>query len=145
MNKRGPIVIIEGDTDDQEILSDIFKELDYNNKLIFFADSVQALEYLTDTDIEPFLVLSDINMPKLNGMELREKIHNNEDLRLKSIPYLFFSTSAEQKHVIDAYSRSIQGFFVKPNNIDKLKNVIVKIVEYWQECESPKYIKNAQQ
>jgi CheY-like chemotaxis protein len=145
MNKRGPIVIIEDDTDDQEILSDIFKELDYNNKLIFFADSVQALEYLTDTDIEPFLVLSDINMPKLNGMELREKIHNNEDLRLKSIPYLFFSTSAEQKHVIDAYSRSIQGFFVKPNNIDKLKNVIVKIVEYWQECESPKYIKNAQQ
>ena len=145
MNKRGPIVIIEDDTDDQEILSDIFKELDYNNKLIFFADSVQALECLTDTDIEPFLVLSDINMPKLNGMELREKIHNNEDLRLKSIPYLFFSTSAEQKHVIDAYSRSIQGFFVKPNNIDKLKNVIVKIVEYWQECESPNYIKNAQQ
>ena len=145
MNKRGPIVIIEDDIDDQEILSDIFKELDYNNKLIFFADSVQALEYLTDTDIEPFLVLSDINMPKLNGMELREKIHNNEDLRLKSIPYLFFSTSAEQKHVINAYSRSIQGFFVKPNNIDKLKNVIVKIVEYWQECESPKYIKNAQQ
>ncbi|TMI88910.1 MAG: response regulator [Bacteroidetes bacterium] len=145
MNKRGPIVIIEDDIDDQEILSDIFKELDYNNKLIFFVDSVQALEYLTDTDIEPFLVLSDINMPKLNGMELREKIHNNEDLRLKSIPYLFFSTSAEQKHVIDAYSRSIQGFFVKPNNIDKLKNVIVKIVEYWQECESPNYIKNAQQ
>jgi len=145
MNKHGPIVIIEDDIDDQEILSDIFKELDYNNKLIFFADSEQALEYLTDTDIEPFLVLSDINMPKLNGMELREKIHNNEDLRLKSIPYLFFSTSAEQKHVIDAYSRSIQGFFVKPNNIDKLKNVIVKIVEYWQECESPNYIKNAQQ
>ena len=144
MNKRGPIVIIEDDVDDQEILSDIFKELDYNNKLIFFADSVQALEYLTDTDIEPFLVLSDINMPKLNGMELREKIHNNEDLRLKSIPYLFFSTSAEQKHVIDAYSRSIQGFFVKPQSYDKLKTMLVKIVEYWQECQSPNYIKNAQ-
>ena len=144
MNKRGPIVIIEDDTDDQEVLSDIFKELNYNNKLIFFADSVQALEYLIETDVEPFLVLSDINMPKLNGMELREKIHNNEDLRLKSIPYLFFSTSAEQRHVIDAYSRSIQGFFVKPSNYDKLKNVIVKIVEYWQECESPNYIKNAQ-
>jgi len=145
MNKRGPIVIIEDDTDDQEVLSDIFKELNYNNKLIFFADSVQALEYLIETDIEPFLVLSDINMPKLNGMELREKIHNNEDLRLKSIPYLFFSTSAEQRHVIDAYSRSIQGFFVKPTNYDKIKQIIVKIVEYWQECESPNYIKNAQQ
>ncbi len=144
MNKRGPIIIIEDDLDDQEILIDICKELNYDNKLVFFEDSEKALEYLTKTDIEPFLVLSDINMPKLNGIELREKIHNNEDLRLKSIPYLFFSTSAEQQHVIDAYSRSIQGFFVKPNSYDKLKKTIVKIVEYWQECESPNYIKNAQ-
>ena len=144
MNKSGPIIIIEDDIDDQDILADIFRELNYPNILVFFGDSVQALEYLTNTDIEPFLVLSDINMPKLNGMELREKIHNNEDLRLKSIPYLFFSTSSEQKHVIDAYSRSIQGFFVKPSNYDKLKTILVKIVEYWQECESPNYIKNAQ-
>ncbi len=144
MNKSGPIIIIEDDIDDRDILSDIFKELNYNNKLIFFDDSILALEYLTATDIEPFLVLSDINMPKLSGIELREKVINNEDLRLKSIPYLFFSTSAEQKHVIDAYSRSIQGFFVKPNSYEKLKKIIVKIVEYWQECESPNYIKNAQ-
>jgi CheY-like chemotaxis protein len=145
MNKDGPIIIIEDDMDDQYILTEIFNELNYENKLIFFGDGVLALEYLVKTDVEPFLVLSDINMPKLNGMELREKVHNNEDLRLKSIPYLFFSTSAEQKHVIDAYSRSIQGFFIKPSNYDKLKSVIVKIVEYWQECESPNYIKNVQQ
>lgn len=144
MNKTGPIIIIEDDTDDQDILADIFKELNYGNEVIFFGDSLEALEYLTNIDIEPFLVLSDINMPKLNGMELREKIHNNEDLRMKSIPYLFFSTSAEQKHVIDAYSRSIQGFFIKPNTYDKLKKIIIKIIEYWQECESPHYIKNAQ-
>lgn len=145
MNPTGPIIIIEDDMDDQEILGDIFKELNYNYELIFFGDSIEALEYLTKTEIEPFLVLSDINMPKLSGMELRDKIHNNEDLRLKSIPYLFFTTSAEQKHVIDAYSRSIQGFFVKPSNYEKLKKIIVKIVEYWQECESPNYIKNVQQ
>ena len=144
MNKRGPIVIIEDDLDDQEILTDIFKELNYDNNLIFFSDGIKALQYLTETEVEPFLVLSDINMPRLSGLELREKVINNEDLRLKSIPYLFFSTSAEQRHVIDAYSRSIQGFFVKPAGYEKLKKVIVKIVEYWQECESPNYIKNAQ-
>ena len=145
MNKTGPIVIIEDDHDDQEILTEIFNELAYKNEIVFFEDSVLALEYLTGTEIEPFLVLSDINMPKLNGMELREKIHNNEDLRMKSIPYLFFTTSAEQNHVIDAYSRSIQGFFVKPRSYDKIKTMITKIVEYWQECESPNYIKNVQQ
>nr|MBI1230216.1 response regulator [Cytophagales bacterium] len=145
MNKRVPVVIIEDDLDDQYILAKVFKELEYENEVIFFKDSVQALEYLTDSDIEPFLVLSDINMPKLSGIELREKIVNNEDLRLKSIPYLFFTTCAEQKDVIDAYSRSMQGFFVKGDNYTKLKNTIEKIVAYWQECESPKYIKNAQQ
>lgn len=144
MNKTGPIIIIENDLDDQEVLVDIFKELDYSNELIFFGDSIKALEYLTDTENEPFLVLSDINMPKLDGIDLRGKVHNNEDLRVKSIPYLFFSTNAEQKHVIDAYSRSVQGFFVKPHSYQKLKDVIVKIAGYWQACESPNYIKNAQ-
>jgi CheY-like chemotaxis protein len=144
MNKTGPIIIIEDDKDDLDLLDDVFKKLNLKNEVIFFEDSVLALEYLSNTNIEPFLVLSDINMPKLSGLELREKIHNNEDLRMKSIPYLFFSTSAEQAHVIEAYSRSIQGFFVKPNSYDKLKAIIIKIVDYWQECESPNYISNAQ-
>lgn len=80
-------------------------------------------------------------MPKLNGAQLREQIHENEDLRIKCIPYLFFTTTAEQKAVIDAYSKSIQGFFVKPGSYVKLKRTLKIIVEYWQECESPKYIK----
>ena len=77
MNKTGPVIIIEDDTDDQEILAEIFKELNSGNEVIFFGDSLQALEYLTDTEIETFLVLSDIYIPKLNGMELSEKVDNN--------------------------------------------------------------------
>ena len=141
MNKGGPIIIIEDDLDDQEILTDIFKELDYENEIVFFMDGELALEYLVNSAIEPFIIFSDINMPKLNGVELREKVHNNEDLRLKSIPYLFFTTSAEQKHVVDAYSKSIQGFFIKPTSYENLKRTIKIIVEYWQECVSPNYIK----
>ncbi|HMI77207.1 MAG TPA: response regulator [Ferruginibacter sp.] len=141
MNKTGPIIIIEDDKDDQEVLDKIFTALDYKNEIIYFTEGEKALEYLTSTAIEPFIILSDINMPKLNGMELREKIHTNEDLRIKCIPYLFFTTSAEQKHVVDAYSKSVQGFFVKPSSIEKLKHSLKVIVEYWQECESPNYIK----
>ncbi|MCW3116133.1 MAG: response regulator [Chitinophagaceae bacterium] len=141
MNKSGPIIIIEDDVEDQEILTEVFKELHYGNEIIFFGDGEWALEFLIDTAIEPFIIFSDINMPKLNGVELREKVHNNEDLRLKSIPYLFFTTSAEQRHVIDAYSKSIQGFFIKPGNFEHLKRTIKIIVEYWQECVSPNYVK----
>ena len=141
MNKSGPIIVIEDDIDDKEMIGEIFIELNFANPIIFFTEAEKALQYLTHTETEPFLILSDINMPKLSGIELREKIHSNEDLRLKCIPYLFFTTSAEQKHVVDAYSKSVQGFFVKPHSYEKLKRVIRVIVEYWQECESPNYIK----
>jgi len=141
MNKGGPIIIIEDDLDDQETLRDVFKELEYKNEIVFFGDGEKALKYLTDTTIEPFIIFSDINMPKLSGMELRDKIHENEDLRIKSIPYLFFTTTAEQRHVIDAYSKSIQGFFVKPTSYPEIKETIKTILEYWTKCESPNYIK----
>lgn len=141
MNKGGPIIIIEDDLDDQETLNDVFKELDYGNEIIFFADGEKALEYLTGSTVEPFIIFSDINMPKLSGMELRQKIHENEDLRIKSIPYLFFSTSAEQRNVVDAYSKSVQGFFIKPANYREIKETIKSIVDYWNRCVSPNYIK----
>ncbi|AWH86204.1 response regulator [Flavobacterium album] len=141
MNKSGPIIFIEDDVDDQEIISHVFKELNLKNEIHFFGDGESALHYLTETEIEPFIIFSDINMPKLSGMELRKKVHENEDLRLKSIPYLFFSTLAEQRDVIDAYSKSIQGFFVKPASYSELKDTIHSIVDYWQRCVSPNYIK----
>lgn len=141
MNKTGPIIIIEDDPDDQILLSDVFQDLGCKNKIVFFADGQLALDYLTDTAIEPFIIFSDINMPRLNGLELRQKVHENEDLRLKSIPYLFFSTSADQQHVIDAYSKSVQGFFVKPPTYTELKEIIETIVAYWNKCVSPNYIK----
>jgi CheY-like chemotaxis protein len=141
MNTKGPIIIIEDDYDDQTMLDYVFKELNYKNEILYFEDGEKALKYLTDSDIEPFLVISDINMPILNGLELRDKIYNNEKLRSKCIPYLFFSTSAEQENVVDAYSKSIQGFFIKPISTKRLQETIKKIVEYWQECVSPNYVK----
>jgi CheY-like chemotaxis protein len=59
-------------------------------------------------------------MPKLSGIELRAKIHENEDLRLKSIPYLFFSTSAEQGHVVDAYQSQFKDSLLSQQIFPKL-------------------------
>jgi CheY-like chemotaxis protein len=141
MNKGGPIIIIEDDTDDQEILNDVFIDLNYPHEIIFFSDGEQALEFLIESHVEPFIIFSDINMPRLSGIELRNKVHENEDLRIKSIPYLFFTTTAQQSHVIDAYSKSIQGFFVKPNDYSEIKKTVQTIVEYWLKCVSPNYVK----
>lgn len=142
MNRLGPIIIIEDDLDDQEVLNDVFASLNYPNEIIFFSDGDKALQFLTDhAEVDPFIIFSDINMPKLSGMELREKIHQNESLRLRSIPYLFFSTTAEQKHVVEAYSKSIQGFFIKPSSFGELQETVKTIVEYWLKCVAPNYVK----
>ena len=137
MDKSGPIIVIEDDIDDQAVLVEIFKKLGYANKIVYFIDGNDALAYLNQTDVQPFLILSDINMPKINGFELRNKVFTNEQLQTKCIPYLFFTTGANKKAVIDAYAMSVQGFFIKPPSIQKLENTIKKIVEYWQECIAP--------
>ena len=137
MKTRGPIVVIEDDLDDQELLEETFKALNYPNKVIFFTDGYKALEYIQKTEIQPFIIISDINMPAIYGLELRRKIQNNEDLKLKCIPYLFFTTGANRNAVYDAYAMSAQGFFIKPNNMAALQDVIRKIIDYWTECYSP--------
>jgi CheY-like chemotaxis protein len=137
MTKSGPIVIIEDDLDDQEILGEIFKRLNYSNKIIFFNDGEEAFAYISEPDVAPFLILSDINMPRLSGLELRERIQANEDLRMKCIPFIFFTTTANKKSVLEAYYKSVQGFFQKPNTLEELENKIKIIIEYWKECIAP--------
>jgi CheY-like chemotaxis protein len=142
MNKTGPIIVIEDDLDDQEILVEIFQKLGYVNKVIYFVDGNEALEFLNKSEVQPFLILSDINMPKINGFELRNKVFTNEQLQSKCIPYLFFTTAADRKSVMQAYSLSVQGFFMKPSSMTALENTIKKIIEYWQECIAPSQFEN---
>ena len=137
MNKNSPVIIIEDDEDDRELMREVFLKLNYPNKVLFFGDGQQALDYLLTTPELPFLILSDINMPKLNGFELIDKLHTDAALQLKCIPYLFFSTAADQKMVIKAYSLSAQGFFVKPSSMLEMEEVIRDIMNYWQKCAAP--------
>ncbi|HMJ46409.1 MAG TPA: response regulator [Ferruginibacter sp.] len=137
MNKNGPIIIIEDDHDDQELFSNALKELDFSNEIIFFGDGDEALDFLNSTKEKPFIIISDINLPKLTGIELREKVYNNEELKMKCIPYLFFTSSRAQATIIDAYSKSIQGFFVKPSSYKELTRMLKNIILYWKDCEAP--------
>lgn len=137
MEKNGPVIIIEDDIDDQHLFKEVFKNLQYENELLFFSDGITALDFLNSSNIIPFIILSDINMPKLNGFELRNKIKTDAALDKKCIPYLFFSTASTQQSVIDAYSLSVQGFFIKQNSIAELQKTVKIIMEYWGRCVSP--------
>jgi CheY-like chemotaxis protein len=136
-NENGPVIVIEDDPDDRLLLQEVFSELEYSNEVMFFPDGQDALDFLNSTNITPFLILSDINLPKLDGFALRNKIRMDAQLQIKCIPYLFFSTASSQKSVVDAYSLSVQGFFVKQNTMDEMRKTISVIMEYWNRCVSP--------
>ena len=139
MNKDGPVIIIEDDLDDKEILEEVFQNLKYPNQLLFFGDGQEALDFLNSSEVIPFIILSDINMPKLDGFALSSKMKMDAKLQLKCIPYLFFSTASSQKAVVDAYSLSVQGFFIKQSSMAELEKTITVIMEYWKRCVAPKH------
>ena len=137
MPTSGPIIIIEDDVDDQELMNEIFRELQIPNLLRFFDSSLQAFEYLLTTIERPFLILSDINLPAMTGLELCKKISETESLKMKSIPFIFLTTTSDNRVIAEAYDMFVQGFFVKPGSIKELKGTIRMIVDYWKVCMRP--------
>lgn len=132
-----PIMIIEDDLDDQELLKEAFSTLDYPNSVIFFSNGNDALNYLDETIVPPVLIISDINMPKINGFELRERINKSHALRKLDIPFVFLSTLSQKEAVVNEGSVPDHGFFTKPNSMKDLRNAIKTIVEYWVQRYTP--------
>jgi len=137
MHTKGEILVIEDDADDREILHEIFTMLNHPNKIVFFEDSTEVIPYLLSSNTKPFMVISDINMPKMDGFELRDMILNDERLMDKCVPYIFFSTSKDNENVIKAYKAAVQGYFKKDDDLEKYADTINKIIEYWKDCITP--------
>lgn len=133
MKMHRDILIIEDDEDDRDILKEIFRDLGYKNNLVFFADSTQVLDYLRRPEIQPFIIISDINMPKLGGFELRNIIMNEEILMDKDIPYIFISNAQDENSIKQANKLSIQGYIHKGDDYNKYKDTIKKLVDYWKD------------
>jgi CheY-like chemotaxis protein len=134
MPKSGPIIIVEDDHDDQDLLKEVFEELKVPNLLRFFTSCMEALNYLLTTIENPFLIISDINLPTMNGFDFKLTINENELLRRKNIPFVFLSTNSEKTAIAKAYEVLAQGYFIKPVKLLEIKEMILKIVDYWKLC-----------
>ncbi|MBC7902488.1 MAG: response regulator [Gemmatimonadaceae bacterium] len=137
MNKNGPVVVIDDDADDRMILEQVFRKLGYPNKLEFFNDADSAITFLKNPAVQPFIIISDINMPRINGFALREMVFNDPALRSKCIPYIFFTTSADEDATNRAYALGCQGIFQKPSSYNDVEKLMKEIMVYWMSCISP--------
>jgi len=138
MPGTGPIILVDDDREDEELLRETFEELGIKNQLIHFDTCSKAFDYLIHTTDHPFIIISDINLPIKNGLEFKRQIDEDPLLRSKSIPFVFFSTTNDKKAVDIAYKEmTVQGFFQKPTTFQDLKRIIRLLFDYWQECKHP--------
>jgi CheY-like chemotaxis protein len=137
MSKKGPILILEDDPDDQEMITEILRRLQVKNKLLFFSDGVAFLQYLQTTTDNPFIIISDSNIPRMNGWQVRQKIKEAPYLFEKGIPFIYFSTDGSTIAVKQAYRFAVQGFFIKPNTLQEMEAVFGQIIGYWTACLYP--------
>ena len=135
--KNGTIILVDDDRDDQELLMNVFESLGIPNEVQIFENGHEALLFLKQNPSQPFIIICDVNMPIMNGLELRRQINSNEFLRRKSIPFIFLSTSGDIDAVIEAYELDVQGFFVKERYFEGIQEQIKQIVEYWKKCKHP--------
>ena len=139
MPKTGPIVIVENDLEDQDVITHVLHMLQVKNELRFFENGKPALDFLLATTQQPFLILCDINMPLMNGFQLRQEICKSEYLRRKATPFIFLSTSDDAQAIKKAYELAVQGYFKKQNTFGAFKKDMQAILDYWTRNSHPSF------
>jgi response regulator RpfG family c-di-GMP phosphodiesterase len=138
MSKARLLVIIEDDADDRIFLQNVFNKLNIPNEVKWFDNTEDTLQFLSATTRQIFLIFCDISLPGKNGLELKRTIDATPKLRRKSIPFLFYSTVANQKDVNEAYTEmTVQGFFKKGQDTAETETIVKTIFDYWSLCKHP--------
>jgi CheY-like chemotaxis protein len=136
MRNSKPILLVEDDCVDIMTVKRTFKDLKITNQLVCSGDGNQALEYLRSEDNEkPCLILLDLNVPKMNGIEFLRTI--KADKELKKIPVIVLTTSKKEQDVIDSFKLSIAGYIIKLLDYKKFVEAIRIIDLYWTLSELP--------
>lgn len=134
MNKN-PILIVDDDEDDRNHLTEAFKEVGAENEFRLFDNVKSALEFLRSTDEKIFLIISDINMPRINGIQFKKEINDDKILNDKRIPFIFLSTSFDINDIRQAYKLCAHGYFNKPDDLPSFNKIARSIIAYWMNNE----------
>lgn len=122
-----PIIIIDDDSDDLELLREIITELRFPNPVVTFNDSLAALGVLKKSIIEPLFILCDINMPKLNGLQLRTELLTLEST-IKDVPFLFLSTTQSENEISLSKELKVHAFYTKAPTFSGMKEILQNIM-----------------
>ena len=132
-------LLVEDDEDDQNIFKSAYKTAGIENELLIMNNGEEALEFIKQAKEAPFVIISDINMPKMNGLELLQEMKHDRMSQFKSIPYLIISSSTSETEIVSAYKFGAQGYFGKTMSMVDQVELILNIKKYWAKCRHPSY------
>jgi len=128
--------LVEDDEVDTMTVQRAFKDLKVTNELVHRINGEEALKYLRAEDSQmPCVILLDLNMPKMNGVEFL-KI-SKEDEKLKKLPVVVLTTSKEEHDIVESFELSVAGYIVKPVDYKRFVEAIRAIDLYWTLSELP--------
>lgn len=137
---RGVFVFIDDDEDEHELFGIAMKQADLSNDIIHCYNGQEAYQYLMSSSEEIFAIICDVNMPKVDGLELKRMIEMTPELKTKSIPFIFHSSTGTVAEVKTAYSLNIQGYLQKANDIEGTVSSIRRVIAMWTDVIHPKDI-----
>lgn len=132
-----PIVYIDDDDDDREMVQLAIGSLPVEYKLHLFSNGQDALDYFQNTTDEPLLILCDISMPLMSGVELRRRVDEEEHLRKKAAPFVFYSTTINPQIAEFTHNYEYQGFHEKATTFSGVQDQIRSMIEYWEGRHHP--------
>ena len=136
MKERAGILLVEDDIVDVMTVKRAFKEIKVTNHLVVAANGEEALAYLREEkNKKPGIILLDLNMPKMNGIEFLEVAKKDE--ALKTIPVVVLTTSKEEQDKIRSFGLSVAGYMIKPVDYTQFVEVVKTINLYWTLSELP--------
>lgn len=131
-----PILLVEDEKIDAMMVQRAIKELKLKNELVHVSNGEEALKHLkNNSDTKPCLILLDLDMPRMNGIEFLQHVKNDE--QLKSIPVIVLTSSDETRNVDESFRSNVAGYIIKPADYKKFVEAIKMVTLYWNLCEFP--------
>lgn len=137
MISKGTILLVEDNRDDELLTLRAFQKNRIANPIAVVRDGQEALDYLfatgsyaeRDQDDLPVIILLDLNLPKVNGLEVLREIRSDE--RIRVIPVIILTTSVEDEDVIESYARGANSYIRKPVDFTEFVEAVHTLGNYW--------------
>ena len=142
MNELGRILIVEDDPKDVELTLTALEEYNLANEVVVTHDGEEALDYLycrgnfkMRTGDNPAVLLLDLKLPKVDGLEVLQQIKSDE--KLKMIPVVVLTSSREEKDMVASYKLGVNAYVVKPVDFHEFVNAIKELGVFWAVINEP--------